>query len=180
MGEARDVWERVGGVSQVGNGVQIVPFALGRELGGSIYRESSKLAVGQIFLPETGWTAPGTPGSLSASLTGRLQVRLQKQVLTPVEPLWTPVELALDPGWTCLDPSWSWNSAAAEEAQLNWSSAQLKSSAAAEEAQLSWSSAQLQLKKLNSAEVQLSCSWRSSATFQQEHSRFLKPNHGLP
>ena len=27
---------------------------LGREVGGSIYRWSSKLAVGQIFLPETG------------------------------------------------------------------------------------------------------------------------------
>jgi hypothetical protein len=44
----------VGGVSQVGNGVQIVLPALGREVGGSIYRWSSKLAVGQIFLFEGG------------------------------------------------------------------------------------------------------------------------------
>lgn len=54
MGEARDVCEREGGVSWVRNGVQIVLTALGREVGGSIYRWSSKLAVGQIFLPETG------------------------------------------------------------------------------------------------------------------------------
>ena len=54
MGEARDVCEREGGVSWVRNGVQIVLPTLGREVGGSIYRWSSKLAVGQIFLPETG------------------------------------------------------------------------------------------------------------------------------
>ena len=54
MGEARDVCEGEGGVSWVRNGVQIVLTAVGREVGGSIYRWSSKLAVGQIFLPETG------------------------------------------------------------------------------------------------------------------------------
>ena len=46
--------ERERGVSWVRNGVQIVLTALGREVGGSIYSWSSKLAVGQIFLPETG------------------------------------------------------------------------------------------------------------------------------
>ena len=46
--------EREGGVSWVRNGVQIVLTTLGREVGGSIYRWSSKLAVGQIFLPESG------------------------------------------------------------------------------------------------------------------------------
>ena len=45
---------REGGVSWVRNGVQIVLTAVGREVGGSIYRWSSKLAVGQIFLPEGG------------------------------------------------------------------------------------------------------------------------------
>ena len=54
MGEARDVCEGEGGVSWVRNGVQIVLTTLGREVGGSIYRWSSKLAVGQVFLPETG------------------------------------------------------------------------------------------------------------------------------
>ena len=54
MGEARDVCEGEGGVSWVRNGVQIVLTTLGREVGGSIYRWSSKLAVGQIFLPEGG------------------------------------------------------------------------------------------------------------------------------
>jgi hypothetical protein len=44
----------VGGVLQVRNGVQIMLTSMGREVGESIYRWSSKLAVGQIFLPETG------------------------------------------------------------------------------------------------------------------------------
>jgi hypothetical protein len=48
------VREREGGVSWVRNGVQIVLPTLGREVGGSIYRWSSKLAVGQNFLPEGG------------------------------------------------------------------------------------------------------------------------------
>ena len=66
--------------------------------------------------------------------------------------------------------SWSWSSAGVE------SSTQLKSSSA-EKLSCSWrSSTQL---KLSSA-GKLSCSWRSSAAFQQEHSRFLKPNHGQP
>jgi hypothetical protein len=39
----------VGGVSQVGNGVQIVLLVVGREIGGSIYRWSSKLAVWADF-----------------------------------------------------------------------------------------------------------------------------------
>jgi hypothetical protein len=38
MGEARDVCERVGGVSQVGNRVQIVLLCGEREVGVSIYR----------------------------------------------------------------------------------------------------------------------------------------------
>ena len=54
MGEARDVCEGEGGVSWVRNGVQIVLTTLGREVGGSIYSGSSKLAVGQNFLPEGG------------------------------------------------------------------------------------------------------------------------------
>jgi hypothetical protein len=44
----------VGGVSQVGNDVLCVLLCVGREVGVSIYRWSSKLAVGQIFLSETG------------------------------------------------------------------------------------------------------------------------------
>jgi len=54
MGEARDVCERVGGVLQVRNEVWVVLSCVGREVGVSIYRWSSKLAVGQIFLSETG------------------------------------------------------------------------------------------------------------------------------
>jgi hypothetical protein len=54
MGEARDVCERVGGVLQVRNGVWVVLLCVGREVGVSIYRWSSKLAIGQIFLSETG------------------------------------------------------------------------------------------------------------------------------
>jgi hypothetical protein len=66
--------------------------------------------------------------------------------------------------------NWSWSSAGVE------SSTQLKSSSA-EKLSCSWrSSSQL---KLSSA-GKLSCSWRSSAAFQQEHSRFLNPNHGQP
>jgi hypothetical protein len=65
MGETRDVWERVGGVLQVRNGVWVVLLCVGREVGVSIYKWSSKLAVGQIFLSETGWTAPGRSGRLS-------------------------------------------------------------------------------------------------------------------
>jgi hypothetical protein len=92
-------------------------------------------------------------------------------LLGPVQPVLTREVRKKYPGWTFLKPrlnlsgprlnlpgpqlklkfSWSWesstqlkfSSAAAEEAQLSWSSAQLKSSATAEEAQLSWSSAQL-------------------------------------
>ena len=45
---------REGGVSWVRNGVQIVLTAMGREVGGSIYSWSSKLAVGPIFLFEGG------------------------------------------------------------------------------------------------------------------------------
>ena len=41
--------EREGGVSWVRNGVQIVLTAMGREVGGSIYRWSSKLAVWADF-----------------------------------------------------------------------------------------------------------------------------------
>jgi hypothetical protein len=44
----------VGDVLQVRNGVWVVLITVGREVGGSIYKWSSKLAVGQIFLPETG------------------------------------------------------------------------------------------------------------------------------
>jgi hypothetical protein len=54
MGEATDVCERVGGVLQVRNGVWVVLSCVWREVGVSIYRWSSKLAVGQIFLSETG------------------------------------------------------------------------------------------------------------------------------
>jgi hypothetical protein len=43
----------VGGVLQVRNGVWVVLTAMGREVGESIYRWSSKLAVGQFFLSET-------------------------------------------------------------------------------------------------------------------------------
>jgi hypothetical protein len=49
MGEARDVREREGGDSWVINGVQIVLSTLGREVGVSIYRWSSKLAVWADF-----------------------------------------------------------------------------------------------------------------------------------
>jgi hypothetical protein len=89
MGEARDVWERVGGVLQVRNGVWVVLLCVGREVGVSIFRWSSKLAVGQIFLPETGWTAPGKPGSLSASLTGRLTRRLTYRLVKLTKTGWT-------------------------------------------------------------------------------------------
>jgi hypothetical protein len=66
--------------------------------------------------------------------------------------------------------SWSWSSAGVE------SSTQLKSSSA-EKLSCSWrSSSQLKLSSVG----KLSCSWRSSVAFQQEHSRFLNPNHGQP
>jgi hypothetical protein len=39
----------VGGVLQVRNGVWVVLFAMGREVGGSIYKWSSKLVVGRFF-----------------------------------------------------------------------------------------------------------------------------------
>jgi hypothetical protein len=70
------VRERVGGVLQVRNRVWVVLLCVGREVGVSIYRWSTKLAVGQIFLSETGCTAPGRSGRLSASLTVRLTGRL--------------------------------------------------------------------------------------------------------
>jgi hypothetical protein len=76
MGEARDVWERVGSVLQVRNGVWVMLSCVGREVGVSIYRWSSKLVVGQIFLSETGWTAPDRLGRLYASLTVSLTSRL--------------------------------------------------------------------------------------------------------
>jgi hypothetical protein len=107
MGEARDVWERVGGVSQVRNGVWVVLFCEGREVGVSIYRWSSKLAVGQIFLPETGWTAPGMTGILFTSLTIRLTGRLTcslTRLTRPVEPPLTPLATCL-PVW--LADCWS-------------------------------------------------------------------------
>jgi hypothetical protein len=44
----------VGGVLQVRNGVWVVLLCMGREVGESIYRWSSKLVVGKIFLPEIG------------------------------------------------------------------------------------------------------------------------------
>jgi hypothetical protein len=44
----------VGGVLQVRNGVWVMLLCVGREAGVSIYKWSSKLAVGQIFLSETG------------------------------------------------------------------------------------------------------------------------------
>ena len=72
MGEARGVWERVGGVSQVRNGVQIVLTALGREVGGSIYRWSSKLAVWADF---SAWDRLNRPlGRLNRPLTGQQTV----------------------------------------------------------------------------------------------------------
>jgi hypothetical protein len=54
MGEARDVCEREGGVSWVRNGVEIMLTTVGREVGGSIYRWISKLAVWADFSAETG------------------------------------------------------------------------------------------------------------------------------
>ena len=47
--ERQEMCEREGGVSWVRNGVQIVLTAVGREVGGSIYSWSSKLAVGADF-----------------------------------------------------------------------------------------------------------------------------------
>jgi hypothetical protein len=44
----------VGDVLQVRNGVWVVLARIRREVGESIYRWSSKLAVGKFFLPETG------------------------------------------------------------------------------------------------------------------------------
>jgi hypothetical protein len=44
----------MGGVLQVRNGVGVGLLYMGREVGVSIYRWSSKLAVGQIFLSKTG------------------------------------------------------------------------------------------------------------------------------
>jgi hypothetical protein len=44
----------MGGVLQVRNGVGVVLLCVGREVGVSIYRWRSKLAVGQIFLSQTG------------------------------------------------------------------------------------------------------------------------------
>jgi hypothetical protein len=167
MGEARDVWERVRGVSQVRNRVQIVLTAVGREVGGSIYRWSSKLAVGHIFLPETGWTAPGRPSSLSISLTGRLSRRLVKLTKTPLiaqttcSPVWLadcksevrgvrdqlncpsgPVQLVLTREFRRENSS----STSRRQVQLVYGQrgSQLKlSSADVEKAQLSWSPAQL-------------------------------------
>jgi hypothetical protein len=49
-----EMGERVGGVLQVRNGVWVVHLCVGREVEVSIYRWSSKLAVGQIFMFETG------------------------------------------------------------------------------------------------------------------------------
>jgi hypothetical protein len=219
MGEARDVWERVGGVYQVRNGAQIVLMCVGREVGVSIYRWSSKLAVGQIFLPETGWTAPGRSGRLSWQTDWQtdLQVdhgwpdRLNHPLGRLNRPwhLWQPV----------CQSDWQTVGQRSEESETSWTAPQDQFNRSWPEslgektpAELprgkfswcmvkevhSWSWVQLELRKLNSAEVQLSCSWRSStqlksssagklscswrssAAFQQEHSRFLKPNHGQP
>jgi hypothetical protein len=82
MGEARDVWERMGGVLQVRNGVWVVLFCVGKEVGVSIYRWGFKISRWADFLPETGWTTPSRSGrlyaSLTVSLTGRLTYRLTR------------------------------------------------------------------------------------------------------
>jgi hypothetical protein len=175
MGEARDVWERVGGVSQVGNGVQIVLFFLGREVGVSIYRWSSKLAVGQIFVPETGWTAPGRPGRLTCKLvkltkTSRTALggRLNRpwQLRRPVcQSDWQTAgqrSQGSETSWTApqdlFNRSWPESLGEKTPAQLPGG----KFSWCMVKEVHSWSWVQLRLRKLNSAEVQLSCSWRSS------------------
>jgi hypothetical protein len=98
---------------------------------------------------------PDTPGDLTASLTGRLQIRSQRGQ-RPVELPPRTSSAGLDqrvlerkPQLSCPGASsagvWSKRSTAEAEvqlelkAQLSWSPTQLKSSAAAEEAQHSWS-----------------------------------------
>jgi hypothetical protein len=121
--------------------------------------------------------------------------------LTPVEPLLGPVQPVLTsevrkkyPGWTFLGPRLNLSG---PRLNLPWTPVELAWTPVEVEVQL-------ELRKFNTAEVQLSCSWRSStqlkfssaqlkfssaeklscswrssAAFQQEHFRFLKPNHGL-
>ena len=161
-----------------------------RERGGSIYSHGSKTSrltknhvenrlnrplTGQQTVCQSDWQTDWQT-DLQAGQTG--QDRLNRPLTS-----WTGLDqrvLERKPSSAALGQvqlgmvrevhSWSWSSAGVE------SSTQLKSSSA-EKLSCSWrSSSQL---KLSSA-GKLSCSWRSSAVFQQEHSRFLNPNHGQP
>jgi hypothetical protein len=81
---------------------------MGTEVGESIYRWSSKLAIGQIFLPKTGWTATGRsdrllPVWLSNWLADWPAV--WPRLTRPVEPPPRAVEPPLTPLATCL-PVW--------------------------------------------------------------------------
>ena len=65
---------------------------MGREVGVSIYRWGFKTSCLSQTRSKTGWTAPGRPDGLSASLTGRLLHRLVKLTKTG----WTSFENRLN------------------------------------------------------------------------------------
>ena len=110
MGETRDVWERVGGVSQVRNGLQIV-LSLGREVGVSIYRWGSKTSRFWLFCTKTGWTSPKTNWTgfqkavhsfLADTTDWQKKWTIQKPaelVLKPAEPVSTRLKTGWVIGW---------------------------------------------------------------------------------
>jgi hypothetical protein len=136
MGEARGVWERVGGVSQV-RWSPSHALVWGREVGVSIYRWGSKTSRFWLFCTKTGWTGPKTGwngfqkavdtadwqknvNSIKTGWTGfhqtenRLSDRLSwsKNQLTsfwiPAEPAWKLVEQVFE--YQLNQPETSWTS----------------------------------------------------------------------
>ena len=137
MGEARGVWERVGGVSQVRNGVQVVLFCGGERWEWVYIGGAPKLAVFDFSAQKPVEPVPKPVEPVFKKLrtafwltqqTGRKKWTVQKPVepvLKPVEPVSTrqkpvecPVECPAEPafskkvnsaktGWTCFKTGWT-------------------------------------------------------------------------
>jgi hypothetical protein len=129
--------------------------------------------------PDTSWTAPRAGSTAwgsdwqsvcqSEGQTGQVTLTPVEPPLGPVQPILTSEVRGKTPGWTF--PGHRLN-LSGPRLNLPWTPVEPAWTPVEVEVQL-------ELRKLNSAE-KLSCGLRSSAAFQQEHSRILKPNHGQP
>jgi len=102
MGEARGVWERVGGVSQVRNGVQVVLFCGGERWEWVYIGGAPKLAVFDFSAQK-----PVEPVPKPVEPVSTRQKPVECPVECPAEPVFSKKVNSAKTGWTCFKTGWT-------------------------------------------------------------------------